>query len=180
MIFRREPFGNRRLADAGIADEQWVVLLASAEHLDGAQHLALTSNQRIYAAIAGLLVEIDAIRVERVGVLLLFASDALAIAVALFIDAAHRPRLRHAGSLGNPMTDILHGIEARHVLLLQEKRGVAFTLGENRDQDVGTGNLFTPRRLNVDDGAMHDALKAGGRAASVCPLMTSPSSSWSR
>ena len=45
----REAFGDRGLADAGVADEQRVVLLAPAQHLDGAHHLGLAADQRIDA-----------------------------------------------------------------------------------------------------------------------------------
>ena len=61
-----EALGDGGLADAGIADEQRVVLLPAAEHLDGAQHLLLAADQRIDLAVARLLVEVDAIGVERV------------------------------------------------------------------------------------------------------------------
>ena len=45
----RQAFGDGGLADAGIADEQRVVLLPAAQHLDGAQHLRLAADQRIDA-----------------------------------------------------------------------------------------------------------------------------------
>ncbi len=67
----RQALGDGRLADAGIADEQRIVLLPAAQHLDGAQHLRLTADQRIDAAVPRLLVEVDAIDVERVGAALL-------------------------------------------------------------------------------------------------------------
>ena len=43
----REAFGDRGLADAGIADQQRVVLLPPAQHLDGALDLGLAADQRI-------------------------------------------------------------------------------------------------------------------------------------
>ena len=67
----RQALGDGRLADAGIADEQRIVLLAPAQHLDGAQHLRLAADQRVDAAALGLLVEVDAVGVERVLRLLL-------------------------------------------------------------------------------------------------------------
>ncbi len=66
----REPFGDRGLADAGIADEQRVVLLAPAQHLDGAADLGFAADQRVDLALARLLVEVDAIGVERITLLL--------------------------------------------------------------------------------------------------------------
>ena len=61
------------------------------------------------------------------------------------------------------MADIIDRVVARHVLLLQEIRGVAFAFGEDRDQDVGAGHLFAARRLDVDHRALDDTLEAGGR-----------------
>ena len=66
----REPFGDRGLADAGIADEERIVLLAAAQHLDGAADLGVAADQRVDLALFRLLVEIDAIGVERVALLL--------------------------------------------------------------------------------------------------------------
>ena len=59
-----EPFGDRRLADAGLADQQRIVLLPSAQHLDRALHLGLAADQRIDLAILRLLVEVDAVSIE--------------------------------------------------------------------------------------------------------------------
>ena len=44
------PFDDGRLADAGVADEDRVVLAAAAEHVDGALELALAADQRVDAA----------------------------------------------------------------------------------------------------------------------------------
>ena len=40
---------------------------------------------------------------------------------------------------------------------------MALALGEDGDQHVGAGHLLAARRLHVDDGALDDALEAGGR-----------------
>ncbi len=57
----RQPFGDGGLADAGIAHEQRIVLLPAAENLDRALDFGLAADQRIDAALLGLLVQIDAI-----------------------------------------------------------------------------------------------------------------------
>ena len=87
----RQAFGNRRLADARIADHQRIVLVAAAEHLDGAQNFRLASDQRIDAALARLLVEVDAIGFERAFLL-------LGIAVLILRIARLRRRRRRAPS----------------------------------------------------------------------------------
>ena len=157
----RQPFGDRGLADAGFADEQRIVLLAAAQHLDRAVDLGLAPDQRIDLAFARLLVEVDAVGVERVALLLLLVAG---FAVAAFlVGAAHRTRFRHARPLGDAVADVIDRVVTGHVLLLQEIGGVALALGEDRDQHVCARHLFATRRLHVDHGALDDALEAGGR-----------------
>ena len=156
-----EAFGDRGLADAGITDKQRVVLLAAAEHLDGAQHLGLAADQRIDLAGLGLLVEVDAVGVERVLRLLLAVLAPLCGLV--LVDAAHVLGLGHAGPLGDAVADVLHRLEARHLLLLQEEGGVALALGEDGDEHVGAGDLLAAGGLHVHHRAVHDALEAGRR-----------------
>ena len=164
-----EPLGDRRLADAGIADIERVVLGAAAEHLDGAVDLGLAADQRIDLAGARLLVQVDAIGRQRVLLLLLLAAllGRLAIAVAaallLLLDAARAAALGSAGALGDAVRDVVDRVVAGHLLFLQEIGGVALALGEDRDEHVGAGHLLAAGRLDVDDGALDDALEAGGR-----------------
>ena len=134
----RQTLGDRRLADARITDEQRIVLLTAAEHLHSAHDFLLAADQRIDLAVPRLLVEVDAIGIERVAGFLLFALGRTRI----FVDAMHRARLEHAGTLGDSMRDVLDGIEPSHLLLLQEKRGVALTLRENADKHVRAGHFF--------------------------------------
>ena len=159
----RQTFRDRGLADAGVADEQRVVLLAAAQHLDGAADLRVAADQRIDLAVARLFVEVDAIGLERVALLLAALFAVAGFAFGLLVDAARRTRLRHPGSLGDAVADVVDRVVARHVLLLQEIGGVAFALGEDRDQHVGAGHFFATGRLHMDDGALDHALEAGGR-----------------
>ena len=156
----REPFGDRGLADAGVADEQRIILLPAAEHLDGAVDLGVAADQRIDLAVFRLLVEVDAIGVERVA---LFLGLVAAFGVGLLLDAAHRARLGKARPLGDAVADIIDRVVARHVLLLQEIGGVALALGEDRHQHVGAGHFLAAARLHVDHRALDHALEAGGR-----------------
>ncbi len=68
-----------------------------------------------------------------------------------------------ARALGDPMADIIDRIVARHVLLLQEIRGVRLTFGENGDQHVRARHLFPARRLNMEGRSLYDPLEAVGR-----------------
>ncbi len=129
----REALGDRRLADAGVADEQRVVLLAAAQHLNGAHNLFLAADQRVDLAVARLLVEVDAVCVKRV----LAGFPLLALGRLVLVHAAHVAGLRHARPLGDPVADVLHRVEASHLLLLQEVGGVALALGEDGHEHVG-------------------------------------------
>ena len=65
MMRQRQALGDRGLADAGLADEQRVVLAAAAQHLDHALELVLAADQRIDLAVARELVQVLRVAVER-------------------------------------------------------------------------------------------------------------------
>ena len=88
----REALGDRGLADAGIADQQRIVLLAAAQNLDRALHLRLAADQRIDPPFPRLAVEVDAISVERA---FLFLGIAAVLGI-LRLRAPHAPRRRRA------------------------------------------------------------------------------------
>ncbi len=67
---------------------------------------------------------------------------ALLAALAFLLGALHPPGLGATRRLGDAVRDVVDGVEARHVLLLQEIDRVAFALGEHGDQDVGAGDLL--------------------------------------
>ena len=89
----RQAFGDRRLANARIADQQRIVLLAAAEDLDRAQHFRLAPDQRIDLAFLGLLVEVHAVGGERFAALLHHALAVFAF-LARRAPGAAAPRLR--------------------------------------------------------------------------------------
>ena len=123
------------------------------------------ADQGIDPAGARLLVQVDAIDLERIGaaLLLVAAFDGRGI----LFHAAHGARLGHAGALGDAVADVVHRIEAGHVLLLQEEGGVALALGEDRHQHIGAGHLLAAGGLHMGDGAVDNALEAGGRLGVV-------------
>ena len=153
----RQAFGDGGLAHAGIAHEQGIVLLAAAENLDGALDFGGAADQGIDLAGLGLLVEVDAIGFQRLGALL-----GGLLAFLFLVGAAHRLGLAHARALGDAVADIAHRIQPVHVLLLQEIDGMAFALGEQRDQHIGAGDLVAAGILHMQHGALHHALEAGG------------------
>src|SRR5215218_318350 len=136
------PCTMRRARPSAIA----VLPMPAAQHLDGAVDLRIAPDQRIDPALARLLVEVDAISLERVTLLFRLIAG---LGIGILVGAAHRARLRHARPLGDAMADVIDGIVARHVLLLQEIGGMAFALGEDRDQHVGAGHFLATGRLHM-------------------------------
>ncbi len=137
-----EAFGDRRLADAGVAHIERVVLVAPAEHLDGALQLKLAPDQRIDLAGARLGVQVDAPGFERALLAARRLLGVVGLAARLLARAAHGANLFRAWTLGDAVRDVVHRVVARHVLLLQEIGGVAFALGEDGDEHVGAGDLL--------------------------------------
>ena len=60
-----EPFDDRGLADAGLADEHRIVLRAARQHLDDAANLFVASDDRIELAAARKLRQIAPVFLER-------------------------------------------------------------------------------------------------------------------
>ncbi len=157
----REALGDGGLADAGIAHEQRVVLLPAAQHLDRALDLRGASDQGVDATRARLLIEVDAIDLERVGATLLLVG-----AVdrgGILVDAADGAGLGHARPLGDAVADVVDRVEAGHVLLLQEEGGVALALGEDRDQHARARHFLPARGLHMRHGAVDHPLEASRR-----------------
>jgi len=116
---------------------------------------------------------LDAIRFERVRC----PCFAGFFAVFVLVGSSRRLLLGHAGALRNAMTDVAHGIEAGHILFLEKINRVTFALRKQSHQHVGPGYLVAPRILDVQDGALHDALKARCRFGVLASSMISVSSS---
>src|SRR5262249_11281935 len=68
---------DRRLADAGVADQDGVVLGASREHLDHAADLLVAPDHGVELALLGRLGEVAAEALERPLLLLLLRLSAL-------------------------------------------------------------------------------------------------------
>ena len=154
-----QAFGDGGLADAGVADQQGVVLGPAAQDLDGPLDLGVTADQGIDLAVARLFIEVDAIGFQCLtaglgggGVLgVLGASAGLGRAL---VDAA-------SSLLGDTVGDVVDRVIAGHVLLLQEIGGVALALAEDGDQHIRARDLLAARALDVDHRALDHALEAG-------------------
>src|SRR5882762_8056534 len=152
----REAFGDGRLAHARLAYEKGIVLAPPAQRLDDALDLALATDQRIDLAYQRLCVEVERIRLERAaGLLLLARSLLLGFAAAL--------RLLGGRCLGDAGGDVVHHVETRDALLVQEIHGVGVFLAEDRDQHVGARDFLLARGLDVQDRPLDDALETQRR-----------------
>ncbi len=161
----REPLGQRGLADAGIADVERIVLRPAAQHLDRPLDFGVTADQGVDPALAGLVVQVDAIRGERLvgGLLAALGGGCGRSCGGRLLCAAHRARLGQIGVLRDSMGDVVDRVEAGHVLELEEIDGVALAFGEHRHQHVRAGNLLAAGRLHVNHRALHHPLEARGR-----------------
>ena len=148
----REPFGDGCLAHARLAHKEGIVLAPPAQRLDDAFDLALAADQRIDLAHQRLGVEVERIRLERAAGLLLLARG-------LLFGFAAALRLLGGRCLGDAVRDVVHHIETRHALLVQEIHGMRVLLAEDRDQHVGAGYFLLARGLDVQDRPLDDALE---------------------
>ena len=83
------------------------------------------------------------------------ASGCLGLALAFL--AALAGRLRR---LGDAVRDVVHHVEARDALLVEEVDRVRILLAVDGDQHVGAGDFLLAGRLHVQDGALDDALES--------------------
>ncbi|ABA48459.1 200 kDa antigen p200, putative [Burkholderia pseudomallei 1710b] len=153
----REAFGDRRLADARLADEERIVLAAAAEHLHDALDLGLAPDQRIDAPVLRHLVQVlRELRERR------FLLRARVLAFRVRVGGL---RGFAAARLRDAVRDEVDDVEARHALLLQVVDRVRILLAEDRDEHVRARDflLAVRRRLHVHDRPLDHALKAERR-----------------
>jgi hypothetical protein len=93
-----QALGDRRLADAGLADEDRIVLGAAGKNLDGAADLVVAADDRIELAGAGIGGEIARVLLQRV-ITLLGRRRVGRAALAQLVDRLVE-RLRCDASLG--------------------------------------------------------------------------------
>ena len=147
----REAFGDRGLADAGLADEHGVVLGAARKHLHAAADLLVAADDGIDLALLRLLDEVDAVLLER-----------LVVRLGVLVgDVGHARRL----------ADRLDG--RQHALAVDAERGehflgAALHVGE-REHEVLGRDVGVLHLLRVAFGGREDlrelARRVVGRAA---------------
>ena len=145
----RKPLDERRLADAGVADEHRVVLAPAGEHLERALHFGAAADERIELAVAGPLREVRGIRGERV------AGGGRRVVVAGMRGLAGSRRAR--ARLGNAVGDVVQHVEARDALVREQRGGRRFRLLQQRREQVADGRFLPTRALHVKHRRLQDA-----------------------
>ena len=138
-----EALGDRRLADAGLADQHRVVLRAAAEHLDDALDLLVTSDDRVEPVVARQRGEVARVRLEH----------ALARRLLLVVDPgrAHLPEGAHESLLGDPR-------------VAQDRAAAALALEQDAQQQVLGADERVAHLLGALDGDVERCLGARRRA----------------
>ncbi len=153
-----QALGDGGLADAGLTDQQGVVLAPPCQNLHHPLELMITPDQGVDLAHAGLLVEVGGKTGQRIA-----AGLAAGFLGVLGLGSRRRRALAVAGDLGDPVGDVVDRIDPCHVLLLEEVDRLALLLGEDRNQYVGTGHFALARRLHVEHGPLKHSLEAQRR-----------------
>ena len=108
-----QTFGDGRLAHAGLADEDRVVLGAARQHLDDAPDLLVAPDDGVELALAGVLGEVAPVLLEGL-VLLLGVLAGHAVAAAHLLERAEHGLVAHADAaeeVADPTSDLAHGEE---------------------------------------------------------------------
>ena len=140
---QRQALDDRRLADAGLADQHRIVLGAPRQHLDGAADFLVAADHRIELAVAGRLGEIAGVFLQ--GVIGVFRRGAVGRATAAQrIDRRVEALRIDAGDLEN-------------------LAGLAVLLQREREQQSLDGDKAVARLLAGLLGGVEHARQRGGQ-----------------
>lgn len=153
-----KALGKSSLANARVANEQGIVLVAPAQDLDGPFDFGLATDQWVDPTISSFPVQVYAVAFQS---FMPFTNNLLATSVV--VVALHRPTTLLAGYLADAVGDVIHGIQTSHILHLQEIDRMRFSFREKRHEHIGAGNLLTAGRLHVNHRTLDDPLKTGCR-----------------
>jgi hypothetical protein len=152
----REPFGHRRLADAGIADEDRVVLASTAEDLDRPLQLVGAADERVELPQAGPLAEVHAVCPERVRRCGRFAIGADSPLGRRWISWPRQRLLR------DPVRDVVQDVQTADALVAQKLCRVALGLLHHRREHVADVRFVPLRALSVQNRGLQDPAERGG------------------
>ena len=161
---KRQTFGKRRLAYAGLAHEHGIVLPSAAEDLDGSLQLGLAADEGIEMASGRAFAEIDSVGAQRVlgGLrgLVIFVGPAPWGGLGVGRVGVRR-------HLGNAVRDEIQDVQARDALGGEELCRERLRLLKHRGEDVSGAHLIASRTLHVEDGRLqhrrNDRVCSGSR-----------------
>ena len=146
---RGEPLDDRGLADARLADQHRVVLLAAREDLHHALDLGLAADDRVELALGRLLREVAAELVEELRALRLLALRA----------GAGLARLAPARA-GEHADDLVADLLGVGVEVEQDPRGDALVLADEAEQDVLGADVVVAERQRLAQRELEHLLGA--------------------
>jgi hypothetical protein len=146
----RQAFGDRRLADTGLAHQQRIVLAAAAQRLNDALQFKVASDERIDLAGQSLRIEIQRVALQR------------AIITGLLFGFGIAVRLRGVAGFvpGDAVHDVIHHINAIDAAFREEMHRVGVLFAEYRGENVRAGHLLLLCGLHMQYRALDDALEA--------------------
>ena len=153
---RRQTFGKRRLADAGVADEYRIVLAAAAQDLHRPLQLVDAADQRIELAGSRARRQVGRVGGQRVAgrrrAALTAAGLGVGAAVTRITAAGRRRRhLRYA------VSDVLEDVEPRDALRGEQLRRVRPVLLQRRRDDVAGMHFLAAGALDVQHRRLQHA-----------------------
>ncbi len=145
-----QPFDDGRLAHAWLADEDGVVLGASAEHLHHATNLVVPPDDGVQLALPRLGREVDAVLVE-------------GLIAVLGIGVGHL----------SPAADVLDGLLQRLAgdAVRAEKPSGLFGVVDHGQQDVLGGDVLVVHLLRDGERVVPNARQATGHRIAVRPAL---------
>ena len=148
-----QPFGDGRFADTGLADQQRVVLAATAENLRCPLNLESPTHQRINAISAGQFIQVAGVVFQGTG------WRALTAVLHVLFRLHGRLRVLH---LGDAVSNEIHHIQAMDILTVEEIHCLAFLLIEDGHHHIGAGHFFLAGRLHAEHRTLQHPLEAQG------------------
>ncbi len=150
-----KPFGERRLADAGVADEHWIVLAPPAEDLERALQLRRPANERVEQAFTGAIGQVQRVRAERIarGTGPAVAKARIGVALRrLGVGSAVRRR-----DFADAVRDVFEDVEPRNALAREELRRVRLRLLQRRGEHVARLDFLPSGALDVQHRRLQHA-----------------------
>ncbi len=158
-----EALGDGRLADAGVADVDGIVLEPAAEDLDGALDLGVAADHGLELALAGGLGEVRGEALEGAHAALSPGLALLGLVMAFLFLVILVLLVLEGIPLGAvAVRDDLEELEALDAGLAQVIGGIVALLVVEGHEDVGDLDLLLAGGLGLQHGALDDALESRG------------------